>query len=50
MKKAALEKEREAKNYKIPKPEGQAGRQSGYTLELAMGIESSRFLRIMVRL
>ena len=32
----------------IPKPQGQAGRGSGYTLHLAMGIEHDHFLRIQV--
>ena len=48
LKKAAIEKEKQAQNSKIPKPDGQAGRRSGYKLELAMGLEPDHFLRIMV--
>jgi hypothetical protein len=49
LKKAVIEKERQAHNSKIAKPDGQAGRRSGYRLEMAMGIESNRFLRIQAR-
>jgi hypothetical protein len=49
LKKAAIEKDRKARTSKIAKPDGQAGRRSGYRLEIAMGIESEHFLRIMVR-
>ena len=49
LKNAAIEKEWEARNSKIAKPDGQAGRRSGYRLELAMGLESYHFLRILVR-
>lgn len=49
LKKAAVEKERQEKNSKISKPDGQAGRRSGYRLEMAMGLESDHFLRIQVR-
>lgn len=49
LKKAAIEKERQAQNSKIAKPDGQAGRRSGYSLEMAMGIDSKHFLRILVR-
>jgi hypothetical protein len=49
LKNATIEKERQAQNSKIAKPDGQAGRRSGYTLQMAMGIESDHFLRILVR-
>jgi hypothetical protein len=32
----------------IAKPEGQAGRGTGYTLHLAMGLENDHFLRLQV--
>ena len=49
LKNAAIEIERQASKSKIAKPDGQAGRRSGYRLELAMGIDSDHFLRILVR-
>lgn len=49
LKTAAIEKERQAHDSKIAKPDGQAGRRSGYRLEIAMGLESEHFLRILVR-
>jgi hypothetical protein len=42
--------ERQAHDSKISKPDGQAGRRSGYRLELAMGLEPDHFLRIQVRI
>ena len=51
LKRATIKHAREAqhRNEKpIPKTQGQAGRGSGYTLHLAMGIEYDHFLRIQV--
>jgi hypothetical protein len=49
LKNAAIEKEQQAHESKIAKPDGQAGRRSGYRLEMAMGVESDHFLRLLVR-